>query len=177
MNGLRFEGLGGAVTVVLAGEPLQMMASHRQLWPWSVESGGLLFAPSVGSSDGVVPVSVATPPHPTDRAARSWLKLDHDLCQREIHEQFALGLHFVGYWHTHPELRPSLSSQDRAALRPLHDDPGIDLSRLVMVVIGGSRQRLGVQVSILDRPTRTVHELTAVGEHLAAGTASFLSSS
>lgn len=159
MKDLYFNGLGGAVKVMLADGPLQMMVKHRQLWPWQVERGGLLFASSVGSEDGLVPISTASPPRHSDRAGRTWLELDHGCCLREIREQFDLGLHFVGYWHTHPEFRPRLSSQDRAALKPLLVDPGIDLVRLVLVVVGGNRQRLGIHVSVLDRPTGAVHEL------------------
>lgn len=162
MTEMRFEGFGGAVRIVLESEPLAMMGSHRQLSSWSVERGGLLFATSVGSTDGLVTIAVVSPPHPADRAARTWLELNHARCLREIRERFVCGLHFVGYWHTHPELHPRLSSQDRVAVKPLLDDPGIDLDRLVLVVVGGSRQRLAVHVSILDRPTGSVHELAAL---------------
>ena len=68
MTEMRFEGFGGAVRIVLESEPLAMMGSHRQLSSWSVERGGLLFATSVGSTDGLVTIAVVSPPHPADRA-------------------------------------------------------------------------------------------------------------
>jgi hypothetical protein len=145
--------------VELTANVITLMAQHRQLRFWHRERGGLLFAPSIGASDGRVVLADASPPHSRDRSGRMWLELDHRRCIEEIRDRFARGLHFVGYWHTHPERFPRLSSQDAVALRPLVDDPGIDLVRLIMIVIGNSRENLAFDVAVFDRRNGSIESM------------------
>lgn len=74
------------------------------------ERGGQLFI-DINRADGLWLVD-ATLPHPDDRAGRSWLILDSVRCRQEILSANQKGLRLVGYWHTHPEIVPNLSSQD-----------------------------------------------------------------
>lgn len=152
----------GTLLVELGDQVITLMAQHRQLRFWHRERGGLLFASSIGDSDGRVLVTEASPPHVRDRSGRTWLELDHQRCIEEIRDRFARRLHFVGYWHTHPERHPRLSSQDAIALRPLAEDPGIDLARLIMIVVGNSREELSFDVAIFDRRNGSIESMTSL---------------
>ena len=149
----------GTLTVELTAKVITLMAQHRQLRFWHRERGGLLFASSIGALDGRVALAEASPPHSRDRSGRTWLELDHQRCIEEIRDCFARGLHFVGYWHTHPERYPRLSSQDAVALRPLVNDPGIDLVRLIMIVVGNSREELVFDVAVFDRRNGSIESM------------------
>lgn len=135
------------------------LTAHQQLRFWQPERGGVLLASSVGACDGVVEVVRVTPPHRDDRAGRCWLKLNHARVLREIDAAFAEGLHFVGYWHSHPELHPQLSTQDVAALLPTLQTSDLDLQRILMVVIGGRRDLLTADVCVVDRTTGAIERL------------------
>jgi hypothetical protein len=149
----RFEDATGRLRVGFSTLASQTLALHQQLHFWQNERGGVLVASSVGARDGVVEVVRVTPPHRDDRAGRYWLKLDHARVLKEIQGAFKLGLHFVGYWHTHPQVRPKLSSQDVAAMMPAIQGADLDLQRLLMVVVGGRRGALALDVCAVDCAT------------------------
>lgn len=152
----------GTLLVELSAHVIALMTQHRQLRFWHRERGGLLFAPSIGASDGHVLLTEASPPHRHDRSGRTWLELDHRRCIEEIRHRFARGLHFVGYWHTHPERFPRLSSQDSVSLRPLMDDPGIDLVRLIMIVVGNSLEEPSFDIAVFDRRDGSIESMLPV---------------
>lgn len=114
-----------------------IFARHRQRKFWHRERGGVLFAKSVGTN-GHIEVCDATSPHELDRAGWSWLELDHQRCLEEIQDRFERGLHFVGYWHTHPEPHPIPSPRDVAALQRNLGGGGIPLQKLLAVIVGTS---------------------------------------
>jgi hypothetical protein len=146
-----FVGCDQTLFVTFSADVLSTFQVQQQLHFWQRERGGLLFARSVGRTDGRVDVVQATGPNPWDKSGRTWLKLDHRRCLNEITTRFEAGLHFVGYWHTHPEIKPKLSGQDIASAWPLMTDPGIDLARLLLVVVGGNQGSTALDVSVLDR--------------------------
>ena len=98
-----------------------------------------MFAPSVGSADGCVEINTVTGPHSTDRRRRTSLRLDHALCRADISVQYERGLHFVGYWHTHPEPDPRLSGIDERALMRNLLGGGLEIERMIAVVVGNGR--------------------------------------
>ena len=154
-----FAGCDGTLTVTICADALATFQEHQQLHWWRRERGGVLFARSVGHANCNVDVAEATGPSARDRSGRTWLKLDHARCLQEISDRFHSGLHFVGYWHTHAETRPRLSPQDVASIRPLVADPGLDLARVLMVVVGGNRNTVSLDVSVLDRRSGTLIRL------------------
>lgn len=139
-----------------------VFALHQQLHFWQFERGGVLLASSVGSTDGVVDIVEVTAPHRDDRAGPYSLKLDHARVLREINEGFERGLHFVGYWHTHPQRRPRLSPQDAIAMKPALQGSGLDLSRILMVVVGGRRGAVELDVCAVECATGTMERLARV---------------
>lgn len=139
---------------------IETLEAHQQRRCWQNERGGVLLASSVGATDGVVVIAQATPPHRSDCAGRHWLKLDHERILREIRSAFELGLHFVGYWHTHPQVRPLLSSQDVASIVPAVQKADLDLQRLLMVVVGGRKSMLALDVCVVECTTGKCDRLT-----------------
>jgi len=146
----RFKDATGGLRIGFSASASRTLALHQQLHFWQNERGGVLLASSVGASDGLVEVVRVTSPHRNDRSGWYWLKLDHARVLNEIRSAFDQGLHFVGYWHTHPQVRPQLSSQDVAAMMPAIRGADLDLQRLLMVVVGGRRGELALDVCAVD---------------------------
>lgn len=165
---LAFADSAGRLRVGFSQPALETFASHLQVRFWHSERGGVLLASSFGASDGFVEIMRVTPPHQDDRAGRHWLKINHTRVLQEINHAFEGGLHFVGYWHTHPQARPLLSSQDVVALTPALRGFGLDLQRILMVVVGGPRIAPRLDVCAVDCATGAWDRLapdTATGSH------------
>lgn len=139
------------LTVSIAPPVLRLFEDSRQRL-WQRERGGVLFAESVGTS-GRLEIIEVTPPHASDRAGWNWLELGHQRCLDEISERFARGLHFVGYWHTHPERIPRPSFRDLTVLqRNLHEG-GVSLQKLIAVIVGTGHDATGLCVAIISKAT------------------------
>lgn len=123
--------------IELTHSVVELLASFRQTRWLEAERGGLLFA-NPDHDDRVV-VDVASPPHPNDRATRNSLALNHDRCIAEILRANQDGRWFVGYWHTHPEKHPRISSVDRASFERNLRAGGHQLSALLAVLVGTAR--------------------------------------
>ena len=136
---LRFEADDRSICVDINSRCIAHWAQYRQTRIWHKERGGLLFAPTVGSRTGSVEIVNASGPHAADQAGRRWLKLDHTQCMIDINDRFEEGLHFVGYWHTHPEPRPILSNMDRRSLTRVLKLGGVDLTRIIAFVVGNDK--------------------------------------
>lgn len=146
----------GGLTVSIASPVLHLFDGSRQRL-WQRERGGALFAKSIGA-DGWLEVVEASSPHPDDRAGWNWLELSHQRCLDEIRERFARGLHFIGYWHTHPERLPKPSARDIASFHRNLQGGGIALRKLVAVIVGTDRTAAGLCVALIsDRePTLSI---------------------
>lgn len=130
--------------------------NYRQRRFWQREAGGLLFAPNVGSENGQIDIKVVTGPNSRDRRSRNSCVLDHAQSLDDISNQFKKGMKFVGYWHTHPELNPSLSYIDRQALAKNLTGGGLCIDRMLAVVIGNgtSTSTISVYLVTTDRIVR-----------------------
>lgn len=148
---LRARSPDSSIRVSVGDRCIEHWFRHRQRRFWQREAGGLLFAPTVGSSDGEVMIETVTGPHSTDSRTRYSLQLDHGRCLADINEQFERGMNFVGYWHTHPEAYPRLSSIDRRAFMKNLAAGGIDLARMLAVVVGKGDDYSTVHISLLTR--------------------------
>lgn len=155
------------LVVSIAPAVLRLFEGSRQRL-WQRERGGVLFAESVGT-DGRLEIVDATAPHARDRAGWSWLMLDHQRCLDEISDRFARDLHFVGYWHTHPERIPSPSARDFTVLQRNLLGGGVPLQKLIAVIVGTDRDVSGLCVATISRsnsnPSLFV-PLTSTGEPL-----------
>ena len=125
-------------------------ARYRQTRIWHRETGGLLFAPSVGPDDGTVRITNVSGPNAGDRRSRYSLKLDYRKCLKDIAKRFEEGLHFVGYWHTHPEKHPSLSGIDRRAFAKNLRDGGLEIEKMIAVVIGNGTGSDAIHICVVE---------------------------
>lgn len=109
----------------------------------SVEKGGQLFV-DYSSEDGLWLV-IATLPHPRDKAGVNWLELDERRCRDEIRRYNAIGLRWVGVWHSHPEDQPHYSSRDLSSLKSAATSAGDSLPHPLAVIIGRASGPAGVR--------------------------------
>lgn len=129
---MRFIAPGGQIAV-LSESVIKHLLAHRQK-RWGREAGGQLF----GVFEGVRTVRVlqATGPRKTDLRRRCFYKADKVAEQREIHEAFRLGLHYVGDWHTHPQNIPSPSGFDVDSLQNVYRMSIHSLNYLLLLIVG-----------------------------------------
>ncbi len=107
------------------------------------ERGGQLFV-DLANPHGLI-ISLATPPHLKDRAGWTWLELDAERCRQEIESANALGLRLVGYWHTHPQTVPVISSTDIASFSTFAARYARELPHPIAVIVGLSSAANGIK--------------------------------
>lgn len=147
---LLFEAPDQSIRIIVDDDCVDHWARYRQTRLWHRESGGLLFAPSVGAENGTVQITNVSGPNPGDRRSRYSLLLDYRQCLKDIGERFAEGLHFVGYWHTHPERHPSLSGIDRRAFAKNLHDGGLEIEKMIAIVVGNGTAPDAICVCIVE---------------------------
>jgi len=108
-----------------------------------VESGGQLFV-DCSKDDGLWLVT-ATLPHLRDKAGINWLELDGRRCRQEILRYNAIGLRWVGVWHSHPEDEPLYSAQDLSSLISAATSAGGALPHPLVVIVGRAARPAGVR--------------------------------
>lgn len=121
---------------------------HRQRRFWQCEAGGQLFAQF---STGIISVGAATGPRPTDvRTPFSYVP-DRAAEKREIADMHELGWHYVGDWHTHPQVVPMPSGRDIRTAKSTVRESRLVLDGVVMVIVGRAPFPNGLFVGIADR--------------------------
>lgn len=130
------------VELIVPPPVVAVFNAHRQRF-LQKERGGLLF---VDPSDarGLV-LAHASPPHLADRSGRFELTIDEQRGRIEIEEANARGLRLIGYWHTHPQRVPELSSTDVASFRALAICNPTSLPLPVAVIVGRSPKQEGIR--------------------------------
>lgn len=98
------------------------------------ERGGQLFV-DVRDERGLN-LARATRPHHRDRSGRTWLELDARRCRDELRLAGDAGLHLLGYWHTHPEKIPQISTQDERSFRAFTRTNAPTIRYPVCVIVG-----------------------------------------
>lgn len=119
-----------------------VLGRNRQLGD-ATERGGQLFV-DPNNSSGLL-LALATPPHRSDRAGKSWLELDAERCRQEVICANDLGLRLVGYWHTHPETFPALSPADVGSFSRFTRRHALDLPHPIAVIVGKSLKPEGIK--------------------------------
>lgn len=109
-----------------------------------------MFARSIGPKDGAVHVTDVAGPHANDKRKRHEVVLDHNNCINVIEEKFNSGLHFVGYWHTHPEPIPTLSPLDCKSFVKNIDLGDLEIQRMIAIVIGTSNSERAISAYMID---------------------------
>jgi integrative and conjugative element protein (TIGR02256 family) len=125
----------GRISVRIGAQALATFDAHRQRRFFQREAGGQLFA-RVRDNDWKI--VTATGPRSRDRRGRFSFWPHRASEQEEIFEHHALGLDYVGDWHTHPEDTPTPSPDDLTSIaevvrRSTHHLPGF-----LLLIIGRS---------------------------------------
>jgi integrative and conjugative element protein (TIGR02256 family) len=128
-------------------EVIARFKRHQQLRWWQCEAGGQLFA---RFRDTTIEVVEATGPRRSDRRSRYNYEPDRRAEQREIDQRFALGLHFIGDWHTHPEDYPRPSGVDLRSTAEGFRKSKHQLRAFVLVIAGRAKFPAGLYVSLHD---------------------------
>jgi integrative and conjugative element protein (TIGR02256 family) len=123
----------GRIWVGIGPQALATFDAHRQRRFYQREAGGQLFARVRDDEWAIV---AATGPRSRDRRARFSFRPHRASEQEEIFQHHALGLDYVGDWHTHPEDVPTPSPDDLSSIaevvrRSTHHLPGF-----LLVIVG-----------------------------------------
>jgi integrative and conjugative element protein (TIGR02256 family) len=136
--------------IVFTDEVLKHFRQHRQLRKKQPEAGGQLFA---RFDPPQVIVVEATGPRRTDKRTRTSYTPDRAAEQLEIRERFKRGLHYVGDWHTHPELNPRPSGLDSSSISDCCARSSHVLNGFLLVIVGTSEDVEGMCVQLFDAAT------------------------
>lgn len=150
---LQYDLPDGMGRLQLEDEVVSHLIKYRQKRFFSREAGGQLFA---RFEEGIVQVVKATGPRKSDRRSCFGYLPDRKAEQREIREQYFLGLHFVGDWHTHRESLPTPSQTDIESMRNLVKESSHDLLGFFLIVVGLESPPDGLHVSLYMRARQLV---------------------
>ena len=117
----------------------------RQLHPGMHEAGGQLF----GLVDAAcITISMATGPRRSDRRGRFFFVANRFAERREINAMHKSGLHYLGDWHTHPQVFPAPSGTDLASMADLYVRSKHELHAFLMIIVGTACLPDGLHVSL-----------------------------
>ena len=126
---------------------MQTLRDSIQRWRWSREAVGQLFTRDLTTDCVIIErATVLTPAW----AIRTRVKFDTAKAMSEREQLFEVGLHCVGFWHTHPEPLPEPSDDDRVLAREHALAAKPALSGLVFVIVGTTPPPAGLRVWIDD---------------------------
>lgn len=126
---------------------LEVLYSERQLKPSQSESGGQLFGEI---ANDVITVTTATTPSPKDLRSRFRFTRSRETEQAEIDQEFSNGFHYLGDWHTHPEIIPTPSRTDCIGARRLFRTSRHQLPNFLMVIVGTSNKLGDLYVALVN---------------------------
>lgn len=107
------------------------------------ERGGLLFVDP--HSPKGLKLIWATPPHSADHASRFELSINPQRGRDEISIANRKGWRLVGYWHTHPQQVPTLSTTDLVSFYKLASRNPEHLPLPLAVIVGRSYRPDGIR--------------------------------
>lgn len=129
-------------TLLVSCAVAEVLKGHRQLGSRS-ERGGQLFVDPTDPA-GLV-LALATHPHRADRSGRTWLELDGCRCHAEVKEANRRGLRLVGYWHTHPQAIPQISTDDISSFSAFARQYSDALPHPLAIIVGTSELPDGIK--------------------------------
>jgi len=134
-------------SLVLSDAVMEHFSLNQQVRPDQAEAGGQLFARITRYE---IFVEEATGPRPTDRRSRTHYTPDRQAERKEIRERFALGLHYVGDWHTHPERMATPSPIDRFTISDCSRRSTHKLTGFLLIVVGNGSFPECMHISLHD---------------------------
>ncbi len=112
---------------------LATFEKNRQRTCLSREIGGQLFA---RFHENLIIIEVATITKGRSRRKRFGFWPDRAAEKADIVRLFEQGLHYVGDWHTHPELKPTPSMSDKNKMQDIFRCSTHELDCMLMVIVG-----------------------------------------
>lgn len=103
-----------------------------------LESGGLLFG--YFNLPRVI-LDVATKPVSTEKRGPNSFEIDSSNASKEIKKQFKANRHFLGEWHSHPQVQPMPSTKDLRTIKDLFVKSNHELNAVVMIIVGLSQTK------------------------------------
>ncbi|MFJ5361219.1 Mov34/MPN/PAD-1 family protein [Pectobacterium sp. CHL-2024] len=107
------------------------------------ECGGQLFI-DVSFNNGLW-LSSATLPHSSDKSSKHWVEFNSDRCESEQNQARRNGLVFAGYWHTHPQVIPMLSHQDKISIERFYLLNKNIIRSPIFIIVGTSLGQDGIK--------------------------------
>lgn len=153
-------------TIVFTDSVIAHFRRHRQRRARDKEAGGQLFARIEGLN---ITVLEATGPRAKDLRTRTSYTPHRPSEQKEIEERHRRNLHFVGDWHTHPELIPSPSHIDTRNIGECVKRSKHELKAFLLVVVGSAEPPEGIQMSICDGKSSAILQSLAEKARQPAG--------
>ena len=131
--------------LIFSAEVIQTFGHYRQ--PIGAnEAGGILLGRLFRHSRIVI--EVATPPGPLDKAGPTFFHRSQRSAQQHVDKAWrdSRGEQvYLGEWHTHPSRVPTPSWRDRNMIRNMFKQTKMEISFLVLVVVGHDENWVGVQ--------------------------------
>lgn len=133
MNTLTYQLPGALWCLQFSAAALRTLSAHVQRKPGVRESVGQLYSRDL-TLDCIV-IEEATVLKPT-WAVRTRVQFDPQRAAAERAQKFAIGLHCVGLWHSHPEPLPRPSSEDKALAREHAVAASDQVTGMVFAIVG-----------------------------------------
>lgn len=124
---------------------LAVFAGARQDAAQKPEVGGQLFGTFDGGQVAVIRATIT--PSPSKKRFLFFPARARE--QKDIDERFAEGLHYLGDWHTHPEMTPTPSSRDLTTMTDCFRKSKHELRAFLMVIVGLAPGDAGLWVGLI----------------------------
>lgn len=148
------------VRITFTDECLGVFSSQRQIGWRAKEIGGQLFARFTPES---VDVTVATITKGKSRRTRFGFFPDRDAERADVVSLFKKGWHYLGDWHTHPQVLPTPSSTDERELIDIFVKSQHELPFMLLVVVGTTPPPAGLYVGAVTNSS--VRQLNCLAVH------------
>lgn len=133
--------------IIIDDSVVAHLLGHRQRRWYQKEAGGQLFARIEGDCLHVVE---ATGPRRTDRRSRTGYYPDRRAEQAEIADRHSKNLHFIGDWHTHPDIQPQPSGRDLSSMAECFSNSASSLNGFLLLIVGIADPPAGIHASLHD---------------------------
>jgi hypothetical protein len=138
---------GATWTLVFPLAVVQQLQSFRQKGLWARESAGQLYARDLTGEQITVVEATKLAPR---LSSRYGVSLDLPAVTKERRAMFAAGYHCVGFWHSHPQDRPTPSPDDLALAKEHAQAGKPQFAGLVFAIVGRSPFPEGLGVWLHD---------------------------
>jgi len=134
--------------MLITKKVLKIFRNNLQISSDDFEGGGQLFA-SINEKEIII--EVASIPDQKDIKSRFSFHPNRKNQNKQIKYFFNKGLHYVGDWHTHPEITPSPSIIDISSMKDCFIKSIHQLNYFILIIVGSSTDPLSIYVSLVNK--------------------------